>query len=364
MRILILADRDWLHPNTGGHGLHIENNVKYWTEWGHEVTIIAGRNPGELNVPLAHDVAVKRYGNRVTIHAIAAVLGVRNRLPAADVVLEYINGICWFTPLWLRSPSVTLVHHVHRDMYSAEFGRLGRIPALVAETLPLKLFYRKRRFIAVSQATKDELTSTCGLTPENISVVHPGVDIGDFRLFEKAQSPTMVFLGRLKAYKRVDKLITLLASVPDLTLDVIGDGDAEADLRRTAASQGVSDRVVFHGFVDHQRKNELLGRAWLAATCSTAEGWSSSTIEAAACGTPTIAYPIGGLRESIVHRETGLHVLSDEELLDGVRWLVGDQHTRTKLSRQARARALTLNWEQSARGILNELASVVESRRS
>ncbi len=59
-------------------------------------------------------------------------------------MLEVVNGITFLTPLWLRKPSVTLVHHVHRDHYVAEMGRKGALAATVAETLPLRLLYRER----------------------------------------------------------------------------------------------------------------------------------------------------------------------------------------------------------------------------
>lgn len=356
MRILILADRDWLHPNTGGHGLHIEHNAKYWTEWGHEVSLLVGRNPKGLNRPLEHGVGVHRFGNRVSVHGIAAAMGAFGRLPKADVVLEYINGICWMTPLWLRTPSVSLVHHVHRDMYVREFGPAGSLPAAVAESFPLRRFYRGRPFITVSETAKAELADSHGFDPHDVSVVYPGVDSSQFEIGRKADSPRLVFLGRLKKYKQVDKLIDLLPSIPSLELDVVGDGDHKDDLRRLAARNGVEDRVVFHGHVSHQRKNEILARAWLGATCSIAEGWSSSTIEAAVCGTPTVAFPEGGLRESIVDGVTGLHVTSDSELLSSVRTLIDDVELRTRLSRQARERALELSWERSASSILEILS--------
>ena len=59
----------------------------------------------------------------------------------ADVVLEVVNGIAFFTPLWwwLRAPRVTLVHHVHQDHYVAEMGRRGRARrASSPSALPLR----------------------------------------------------------------------------------------------------------------------------------------------------------------------------------------------------------------------------------
>jgi len=66
------------------------------------------------------------------------VIGRLAELDPADVVLEVVNGIAFFTPLWwwLGSPRVTLVHHVHQDHYVAEMGRVLR-PGGWAALLPV-----------------------------------------------------------------------------------------------------------------------------------------------------------------------------------------------------------------------------------
>ena len=58
------------------------------------------------------------------------------------MVVEVINGITFLTPLWLHTPRVALLHHIHRDHYVRELGRPGAVAALLLETLPLKPLYR------------------------------------------------------------------------------------------------------------------------------------------------------------------------------------------------------------------------------
>jgi glycosyltransferase involved in cell wall biosynthesis len=104
----------------------------------------------------------------------------------------------------------------------------------------------------------------------------------------------------------------------------------------------------------------LLSRSWLAATASAAEGWSSATLEAAASGTPTVAHPVGGLRESIVNGQTGFHGETLNDLVAATQRLVDDEPLRTRLSVQARARAEVLSWERSARGTLEVLQAAAD----
>ena len=76
--------------------------------------------------------------------------------PLAYLVLFFflvINGITFLTPLWLRTPCVPLVHHVHREHYAEELGTLGKVAAVLLETLPLRYLYRRSRFLTVSKAT-------------------------------------------------------------------------------------------------------------------------------------------------------------------------------------------------------------------
>lgn len=167
----------------------------------------------------------------------------------------------------------------------------------------------------------------------------------------------MVFLGRLKRYKRIERLFDVVEAVDGLLLNLVGDGDHGGELRGEVERRGLGDRVCFHGHVDDDRKSQLLSGAWFAATASSAEGWSSATMEAAASGTPTIAHPVGGLRESIVHGETGLHSESPQDFIEAVRLLVTDKELREHLGDRARERACTLGWDRSAEGVLRVLAA-------
>ncbi|MBU6337472.1 MAG: glycosyltransferase family 4 protein [Acidobacteria bacterium] len=357
MHILILTDRDWDHPQTGGTGVHLTGMLDHWLEWGHQVTVIAGGYEGAPAHESDGALTVHRFGDRVTVIPETIARGMVGRIPKADVTLEIINGICWMTPLWHRGPCVSLVHHVHKSMYVDEMGSQGRVAGYALETFPLRGIYRRRRFATVSEATKAEMVSEHRLDPDQIGVVWPGVKAEDFAPGPKAPEPTMVFLGRLKRYKRIERLFDVVEAVDGLSLDVVGDGDQDGELKAEARRRGVENRVRFHGHVGDERKAELLSRAWIAATASSAEGWSSATMEAAASGTPTIAHPVGGLKESVVHGETGLHADAPRDLIEAARLLVADAELRERLGRQARARAETLGWERSAEGILAVLAS-------
>ena len=73
LHILVLVDRDWSHPQAGGTGANLRAHVKYFTEWGHRVTVIAGSYPGAVPVERNGPVTVYRRGGRKSVfpHTIA-----------------------------------------------------------------------------------------------------------------------------------------------------------------------------------------------------------------------------------------------------------------------------------------------------
>ena len=355
MHILILTDRDWGHPEAGGTGVHLTGQVDHWLEWGHEVTVIAGGYPGAPARERDGGLTVYRVGTRISVFPRTLLRGLLDRIPPADVTLEIINGICWMTPLWLRGPRVSLIHHVHKDMYVEEMGRSGRLAGYLLETAPLRTIYRRSRFLVVSEATREEVATSHRVPSSTIDVVYPGVDHNFFKPAAKSDEPTLIFLGRLKAYKRIERLVDVVGAVDGATLDIVGDGDHGGALEAVVRKKNLGTRVRFHGHVDDEAKRGLLARSWVAVTASSAEGWSSATLEAAAAGTPTVAHPVGGLNESIVHNQTGLHADTVEDFASAVQGLVDNHDLRTRLSVQARARAETLGWDRSARGTLEVL---------
>jgi glycosyltransferase involved in cell wall biosynthesis len=281
----------------------------------------------------------------------------------ADVVLEVINGITFLTPLWLRKPSVAMVHHVHRDLYIGEFGPTrGRLLAWVLETMPLRLLYRRVPFSTISQSACGDLVDV-GIPRENITVEYLGVDPGSFRRGTRSETPRLLFVGRLKAYKRIELVLDVLEAVPGAELDIAGDGDHRPALEAEIARRGLTPRVTMHGYVSDERRAELYGRAWVALTASSSEGWSLTVMEAALCGTPSAALAVGGLPESIVDNETGLLAHDADELCRRVRELVGQPYRIEQLGAAAERRARHFSWDRVAEANLALLRAQVRDRR-
>ncbi len=366
LHILLLTDRDWTHPQGGGTGTNLYGQVARWIAWGHRVTVIAGDYPGAKRVEeLAPGLTIHRMGSRLTVFPRAAMAVRRGVGADADVVLEVINGIAFFTPLWwfLKKPRVALVHHVHQDHYVAELGRRGKLAALALEYLPLRFLYQGTQVLTISQAAHDDLVERLGIDPDLIHVAYLGVEPAQFHDGRRDEQPTLLYLGRLKQYKRVEVALDVLEGVPGARLEIAGSGDWREVIEREIEQRGLHDRVTMHGFVPEEAKAELYGRAWLNLTASSAEGWCLTVMEAAACGTPSAALRVGGLAESVVDGETGVLADTPEELTEKVRAVVEDPARRDELGAAAEARARGFTWENTARANLDVLEKAADTPR-
>ena len=347
MHILVLTDRDWTHPQGGGTGTNLFGQVSRWLAWGHRVSVIACGYGGCKAREEIGDLTVHRVGGRSTVFPRAIWKQWRGLVPDADVVLEVVNGVTFLTPLWLQTPRVTLVHHIHRDHYLREMGRKGAVAAFLLETAPLRYVYRGSRFLTISQAAARDIEAH-GVAPRQIDVNYIGVEADAFEPGERSAEPTLLYLGRLKRYKRIEVLLDVLEHVPEATLDLAGDGDHRDALVEEIERRGLSERARLHGHVSEERKRELYQRAWVNLTASSAEGWCLTVMEAAASGTPSAALAVGGLPESIVDGETGLLAHTPAELAERTALLVRDPALRDRLGHRALERAHEFTWERTA----------------
>lgn len=349
LHILILSDRDWTHPQGGGTGTNLYGQVARWIAWGHRVSVIACSHPGAAPVERIGALTLHRVGGRSTVFPRAILRQWRGLVPDADVVLEVVNGITFLTPLWLRTPSVTLVHHIHRDHYVREMGLSGRVAGFLLETLPLRLLYRRSQFLTISNASAVGIAAH-GIPRERIEVGYIGVELDAFAPAPEARAPepTLLYLGRLKRYKRLEVVLEVLERNPGALLEIAGDGDHRPALEAQIQARGLAGRVRMHGHVSEQRKRELYQRAWLNVTGSSAEGWCLSVMEAAACGTPSAALAVGGLPESIDDGRTGVLADDPRDLADKVGAILGDPELRDSLGAAALERAADFSWDATA----------------
>jgi glycosyltransferase involved in cell wall biosynthesis len=364
VRILVLNWQDLENPQAGGAELHLQEVFTRIVSRGHSVDLLCSSWKGAARRTTMDGIDIHRVGTRHTYPFLARGYYTdhlaRNDY---DVVIEDLNKVPLYTPLWGVRHLVALVHH----LFGATAFREAPAPLAAAVWLserPLGLLYRKVPFEAVSVSTAEDLVDR-GIPRSSIRVIYNGVDSS--RLTpdpaERSDAPLFVYLGRLKKYKRVDIVIQAFAglNVPNATLEIAGTGDYRAPLEGLVKSLGVSDRVKFLGFIPEEDKVHLLRRAWASTLASPKEGWGISNLEAAACGTPVIAANSPGIRESVVDGETGFLVAPNDAdaMTAAMRGLVQSPDLVDTLGRAGRRFAETFTWDRAANETLAHLEEVV-----
>jgi glycosyltransferase involved in cell wall biosynthesis/SAM-dependent methyltransferase len=364
-RIAICNWRDLAHPEGGGSELYVEELARSLASLGNEVTLLCASVDGAPADEVRAGVRYRRRGGRLTVYLHAA-LALLCRTVKADVVVDVQNGVPWLTPAVRRGPSVTLVHHVHREQWTIAMRGVASRLGWWLESRFAPWLYRHRQYVTVSRSSAEELADL-GIAPARTRVIYNGTPELPAPRVGKSPTPRVVVLGRLVPHKRVEIVLRAAAELrlshPDLVVDVVGEGWWHEQLTAEAERLDVSDRVRFHGRVDEQTKSDLLAAAWVHAAPSVKEGWGLTVMEAATVATPTVGFAgAGGLGESIVDGMTGVLVDGGQsEWTAALAALLDDRERRMALGRAAAGRAELYTWKHSASrwvAVLDEVLQV------
>ena len=366
--ILVVNWLDRENPQAGGAEAHLHEVFGRLVRWGHRVTLLCSGFEGASARVELDGIEVHRVGGRHSF-LFQAHRYFRKHLKSRpfDVLVEDLNKVPLFIPGWTDRPVVLLVHHLFGATAFQEAG----LPLATATWLlerPVPRAFHRVAVIAVSGSTRDDLIAR-GMHASRIVVVPNGIDLDTYAPdpnVSRFQEPTALYLGRVKRYKRVDLPIQAIArlakrGVPG-RLVIAGRGDHVDALTALAESLGLgAERVRFAGFVDDAQKIELFRRSWTHVLTSPKEGWGIANLEAAGCGTATVASDSPGLRDSVIDGRTGYLVPHGDvaALADRMEALLTRPALRDQMGGEARAFAQGFSWDASARGVLEVLRGQV-----
>ncbi len=271
--------------------------------------------------------------------------------------------------------SFVLVHTCHRDRRRARmrlqerYGRSG-VLRTAWEALRDGIFARlegravrrcRGRVIAVSQSIRDYLVRKWGLAPNEVQIVHNGVDHATFRpelrrtrgrrvreqLGIGPEELVAIFMGGLWTEKGLPELIEALSRTNgDQRLVVVGSGDAEA-FGRMAEQHGVRERVTFVPHVD--RPQDYLAMADCLVHPNPIEPFGLVVLEAAACGVPLLAARSGVAMDLIEDGVTGYFIEREPaDIAAKLDAIADDPRARARMSERVHRRSLEFSWDRQA----------------
>jgi glycosyltransferase involved in cell wall biosynthesis len=213
------------------------------------------------------------------------------------------------------------------QVWGTDIELARRAPALARRVLR-----RARLVVAPSNALAEEARR---LGAEDVRIIPSGVEL-PAEVGTEAEPPEILYAGRLSPEKGVRELVEAADGLP---LVVVGDGPLRDEVPGAV------------GFLPHDQLEERYARAAVVACPSHREGFGVVCAEAMAHGRPVVAGNVGGLRDLVVHEETGLLIEPGDvaALREALARLLGDADLRRRFGEAGRARiAEHFTWQRFA----------------
>lgn len=366
MNILILNWRDPKNPKSGGAEYVTLQHAKGWVNNGERVTWFTSMYSGALNEEVIEGIRVVRQGSSISVFFYAMVYYFFHGKDI-DVIVDEVHGIPFFAKFYARIPIIVFVHEVAGIiwdvMYPFPVSWIGKM----FERFYLWV-YREHYFWTDATSTKRELISFGVSRDRCVAISCPIGNTVIAKLPIKNTVPTFLFVGRVVRMKGVEDILNaftiLHSSLPTATLWMVGDGDSRyiQVLHDKVKEAGLEKHVVWWGKVGEKKKLQLMAKAHVLLHASVKEGWGLVVLEAASQGTPTVAYPSGALRDTIIDRQTGiLTVLSTpEDLATQAFTLYNDKITYSKMQKRGLLWSTSFTWNDATKQSLALLHIVVD----
>lgn len=260
-----------------------------------------------------------------------------------------------------RVPDIVHANEPHA-LTAAWLARANRVAPLVVSRrvgYPLsrgwiaKSRYRAARRIIANSRWVAENVAACGIPQGQIVVIHEGVEVSAPLTLEERRSArrrwgisdnqpllgcTSVFLADKGHEWLIRALAALQTEFPNCRLLLAGDGPLRPKLESLARDLGISDRVLFPGFV--KDIDSVYAALDVFLLPSFFEALNNSLLAAMALEVPCIAFAKGALPEIIEHQRSGLLVSGPDvaELRGAVARILADRAFAQQIGRAARER--------------------------
>ena len=316
-------------PDIGGPATYVPAIGAALAERGHQVSVVTlsdveSAGDGRYPFPVHRIRRAQPRWRRMPLTARA----IAHRARRADLV--YANGLfiesawaAWVTrkPLvikivgdwaWERAVGkgwlMDTIEQFQRRRYGPRVEALKALRALVTDRADLVL--TPSRYLR-------HIVGGWGIDADRLHVIYnteqppPAPEPAPLPPYEGS---TVVTVGRLVPWKGVDRLLRVVADLPQVRLLVVGDGPERAFLESLAGSLDLEHRVIFTGRISRDKVPGYLCASDVFVLNSTYEGLPHIVLEAMQAGVPVIATDVGGTGELVQHGINGLLIRPDDDV--------------------------------------------------
>ncbi|MGE4447216.1 MAG: glycosyltransferase family 4 protein [Azospira sp.] len=241
-----------------------------------------------------------------------------------------------------------LIHERYPDLFVNSEGTTR--PKRVAAN-------RVDHVICISESTRRDLVSYCGVPEEKTSVVYLGVDVDFVQAVTPRRQyhprPFLLYVGARGGYKNFERFVRAFSLSPRLRQEFdllcFGGGQLQTAERQMIADAGLGpDQVVQMGGGD-----EILAALYQQAAAfvypSLYEGFGIPPLEAMAVGCPVICSNSSSLPEVVGDAAESFDPLDEEAMLAAMEAVLASPSRRSALIAAGQTRYQQFTWEKCAR---------------
>jgi starch synthase len=406
MRIALLTNEypPHIYGGAGVHVSYLSRELAALDGQGHEIKILCfGEQHKEEGNKVVEGIKVdfpfpaQEPRHRKLLRTIFRNVLMTGTLEEVDV----IHCHTWYTHLagcllkqLLGKPLVLTTHSLepHRPWKEEQLGSGYHVSTWLESTA----YQNADGVIAVSRAMREDVHELYGVPYEKVRVIPNGIDVETYRptaspeVLAKygidAGKPYLLFVGRITHQKGITHLLNALDHVDEEVQAVLCATDPDTPEIGRQVEQRIAELasegreiVWIPQFVRTADIVPLYSQAALFVCPSIYEPFGIINLEAMACGTPVVATAVGGIKEVVVHEETGLLVPFDlkcpedhtprvmaqfaRELAAAINGLMASPEKRRDMGHKARERVeRRFSWKSVARQTLEFYRDIVNSR--
>ncbi len=379
MKILFhhrIASRD-------GQAVHIEELIAALREHGHEIVMVgpASWHDTSFGGENATIDLIKRlipgalYELLELIYNIPAFLRLRRavREHKPDVIYERFS-LFLLAGIWVARQSKTpLLLEVNAPLFEERARNDGLVLHRLGRWAQGLIWRSADAVLPVTHVLARSVTEY-GVPMSRITVIPNGINPKQFNAViipdraRDTNEPLVIgFIGFIRAWNALDRIVDFIANKPNLTLLIVGDGPARADLEAQAAKLGIGDRVHITGVVGRDDVARHIA-AFDIAVLPGITPYSSplKLFEYMVLGRTILAPDSENIREILTHGEDAFlfNPARPRALEDALTQIIAFPELRQHMGRAAKAKIVSagLTWQHNADRVARLAARLLAAR--
>ena len=283
-----------------------------------------------------------------------------------------------------------IVRHLHtyHSLGAVKYKSINTIPIIAKTRLEIErqCLETADAIVATSPQEKEHMRSLVSKKGK-IIVIPCGTDIECFgsvsqeegreKLNFNPEEKIILYVGRFDPRKGIETLVRAVGEQrvkqhQNLKLVIVGgstpgrkDGRERERIEKIVRELAIDDITIFPGRVEHHDLADYYAAADVCVVPSHYEPFGLVAIEAMASGTPVVASEVGGLKYTVVDRETGLLVppKNQQAFAEAIDLILSDKSWCKELGQNAKERVKSkFSWDgvasQLDRQYLSELSKL------